>query len=133
MDLITKEIAKYIDQLGKENNKNFGDFGSDIVTQVFTDEPTDQIAVRAGSGPTPPRDPTSTPGIQILVRSKSPDVAERKIWEIHDLIDQEFNFWLTDYIFIYSILASNEPGSIGQDKKGNFLFSSNYNLRVKFY
>lgn len=120
-------IASYVDIVEADSGQKM-----DIATTVWPKEPTDCILVRSTGGGSPPNDTTSRPTISISVRSKYMDVCERKIRIIHEVIKKLENFYLNDNLYCYNVSAMNEPGFVNQDSDGNYIFSSNYILRVKF-
>ena len=128
MITLTKAIVEYLEANG------VGVFGTDIFIGTRPSFPIDCLTLYDTGGFAPQKDTTSDPTIQAIVRNESYLTGLIKLHEVHDLLKEKYSFWLKeDEIWVIKMEAQGEPGQIGRDDNGNYLFSANYHLWLKYY
>ena len=128
MTILTKGLVDYLEEEG------IGAFGEDLYVGTRPSSPINCVTLYDTGGFIPRKDTTSDPTVQIITRNKSYPLANEKALGVHDLLKEKYNFWLVnDEIWVLQSEAQGEPGRIGRDENGNYLFSANYRLWVKYY
>ncbi len=126
--ILSKAIADYFE------TKGIGTFGADIFAGKRPDSPIDCLTVYDTGGFPPKKDTTASPTIQVSARSKIYPDGLKMLHQVHEILKDDYNFWLIyDQIWVYYTQAQGEPGHVGRDNNGNHLFSTNYNLWLKYY
>lgn len=125
--MICEDICKYLESRG------LGVFAQDLFANAFPQETDEGICIYDGVGSV--SDPyliLDSPAIQIISRSSNSVTASNRAIQIYKQLHGQINSQQVNNIYVYQCLATAYPESIGRDENGLWLWSCNYNLKIKF-
>lgn len=96
--------------------------------------PTNCITFYDNGGPPPPKDTTVIVTVQAMTRNENYPLAYSKSYDVYDILRERYCFWLIEKsVWAVSMEAQNEPGFVGREDDDSVLFSSSFNLNLKYY
>lgn len=119
-----KDIYQLSLQLGEFLQASaIGTLGTDLFLESLPEDPVNGTVVKMTGGPIDPASPVRNPSFQIIHRNKSSREGLRKVTEINNLLN---NQWNVIPCFPGRVVSFSEAGASSKDAGGRAVFSLNF-------
>lgn len=126
MSLLGADLKQYIiDNISIANESN-------VKIGIMPSKPISGYTIYNTGGYPPKRDLTADPTIQITTRHEKYEDCQQNAMLIHNLLKEDYTFFLSSNIWVVELEALGEPQQMGRDENENYLFVCNYHFWLQY-